>query len=129
MMVTITHITPAFTDGRGDIMDIFEGAIYHTGIITFTPGAVRGNHYHKKQTQYTYMLNGSVELRVKDSTKPNSEWESHMLRPGDLVAIPPLITHAYHASEPATMLCLTNLSREGNGFEEDTYRIDEGSTH
>lgn len=123
MMVTVTKITPAFTDARGSITDILDGHVASTGIITFTKGAVRGNHYHKRQTQYTYMLSGAVELSVRDSRIENGPVENVTLNTGDLASIPTHIVHAYRALEDASMLCLTDLSRVAGGYEEDTYRV------
>lgn len=124
MKITLQKITPAFTDARGDITDILTADVRHTGIITFSQGAVRGNHYHKLQTQYTYMLSGTVELHSKDTTIADAPVEKIVLQVGDLVTIPPLLVHTYVALEPASMLCLTTLSREGSGYEDDTYRVE-----
>ncbi len=122
--VTVRKLTPAFTDHRGDILDIFEGEVHHTGIITFTKGAVRANHFHKKQTQYTYVLSGTLELCVRDSRTPEAQVESFMMEPGDFAAIPPFVIHEYIAHTPGSMLCLTDMIRVGNNYEEDTCRVE-----
>jgi oxalate decarboxylase/phosphoglucose isomerase-like protein (cupin superfamily) len=61
------------TDERGTITDMFYGKnMNHGCIITNEPGAVRGNHYHKLTTQYTLVLNGTLNYYSKpvDSDEP-----------------------------------------------------------
>ena len=42
-----------FEDKRGKIIDVFVNSPKdHCIIVTFTKGAVRGNHFHKKSTQF-----------------------------------------------------------------------------
>ena len=124
MKTTVRSITPAFSDQRGVIIDVLDGQIFHTGILTFTKDAVRANHYHKKQTQYTYSLTGTVELCVRDSRTPDAPVGPFIRKPGDLATIPPFVIHAYRALEDASMLCLTDLSRNGTGYEDDTFRVE-----
>ena len=45
------RIVPAFSDHRGQIIDLLENEnINAVTVITFTKGAVRANHYHKQTT-------------------------------------------------------------------------------
>jgi quercetin dioxygenase-like cupin family protein len=123
MIVKIEKIKPAFTDERGDIIDVWNGESHNIGLLTFTPGSVRGNHYHKEQTQWSYMLHGTLELHVRPADDENAAVEMHILEEGTLVTIPPNVIHAYRTDKAATMLCFTSKSRAGTGFEDDTYRV------
>jgi quercetin dioxygenase-like cupin family protein len=122
--MTVKPIKPVFSDARGDIIDIFEGPVHHTGIITFAAGAVRANHYHRLATQYTYMLTGRIELKTRKAEDPDAVTETVVMGPGDFVEVPAYTIHAYKALEPASMICLTTRSREEGGYEEDTVRVD-----
>jgi quercetin dioxygenase-like cupin family protein len=123
-MTSVTPIVPAFRDDRGEIIDIFEGVVHHTGLITFTPGAVRGNHYHREQTQYTYVLQGEIELRTCAADTPDAPVTTHLMRPGDFVTLPPHTIHAYRAVTAASMLCLTTMERgSADAYEQDTVRV------
>jgi quercetin dioxygenase-like cupin family protein len=126
MSIDLKHIDPAFTDQRGDITDVMNGDLHYVGVITFTEGAIRGNHYHKQQIQYTYMLTGEVAFFQKDMSKPDAPIEHVVMKPGDFVSIPVNVAHAYKAlSKSASMMCLTTHTREGSAeYEEDTFRID-----
>lgn len=117
-------IKPAFTDARGDIIDVFEGPVHHTGIITFVEGAIRANHYHRLQTQYTYVLNGSIELRTRPAEDDAAETQTVIMEPGTFATVPPNTIHAYRAVTPASMLCLTTLPRGSDeAYEADTVRV------
>jgi len=114
-------IKPAFTDKRGAIFDLVEEKVSHVGLITFTKGAVRGNHYHKKSTQYTYILKGKIKFVVSDVHGKHKK--SFILTEGMVSHIPPQMTHAYKALTPAAMLDITTLARGVKGYEEDTVRV------
>ena len=64
-----------FKDKRGSITDIFyKKNIQHVAIIDSKPNARRGDHYHKKTTQWMYITRGSLEywykpLKSKKKTK------------------------------------------------------------
>lgn len=117
-------IKPAFSDKRGLVADIFEGKIAHVGYVTFVKNAVRGNHYHKKSTQYTYIIFGEVELFLKHFKKKSNKIRKVILKKGYFVSIPPGFIHAYKAITSTVMLDMTTLSRKGSGYENDTIRVD-----
>ena len=83
-----------FKDKRGSISDIlYKKNINHVAIIKSKKGALRGNHYHKKTTQFMYITKGSLEYWYK---KLNSKGKAKMklLKVGDLVETPPNEMHA-----------------------------------
>lgn len=120
----IKKIDPVFEDNRGAIYDLIEEDIRHTGLITFVKGAKRGNHYHKKSTQYTYIVEGVIELLVKDWGAKDALLEKFIMKKGDLAIIPPLVMHTFCALEPSTILDCTTESRKQDGYEDDTVRVD-----
>ncbi|MBT5468067.1 cupin domain-containing protein [Candidatus Peregrinibacteria bacterium] len=124
--ITITTLDPVHTDDRGSITDLINTTdpFHHIGMITFTEGAVRANHWHKLSDQYDYIVEGKVELATKEANNPDAKVETHILNAGDLAHIPKGIIHAYRALEPSSMIDVTTTSREGVGYEEDTIRVD-----
>jgi len=110
-------------DERGEIYDLVEGEIRHIGIVTFAPGAVRGQHYHKRSTQYTYVLRGRLELRTRAIDGPSTV-ETHVLGPGDLATVPAMTIHVFRALEPSSIMDATTLARGRSGYEEDTVRVE-----
>src|SRR3989344_4779476 len=106
-------IVPVFRDARGIILDILEKPVSHIGLVTFKKGATRGNHYHKKLTQYSYVLCGKIELTIRKI----------ILKEGDLTTIPRNMIHTYRALENSSMLDLTTYARGIKGYETDTVRV------
>lgn len=121
---TITQIKPVFEDHRGTIADLVEGkGIQHVGLIVSKKGAVRGNHYHKKATQYTYILKGKVEYYRKDLRVASAQVEKFVVGPGTLSIEPPQVAHALVALEDTEFLDMTDVSREDKAYDADTFRI------
>ena len=118
-METIKRIGSAFSDLRGDIFNIFEGRIEHIALITSKKGSVRGNHYHKEDYQYIYLLSGAFESHSCDVRNPSKK-QVLKVRPGDLVDTPPHIAHAQKFTEDSIFLALTTRQRESGKYEEDT---------
>ena len=122
--LAIWKISPTFQDGRGTIADILEDrGIRHIGIIVSNSGSLRGNHYHKKATQWTYVMDGKIKVYTKDFKGKNSKIKSFVMGPCDMVEIPPYVIHAVEALNKSTLLVLTNQHRKNNSYEYDTFRI------
>ncbi len=119
--VSNTKIDPVHTDDRGSIYDLVEEQVGHVGMVTFSAGAIRGNHYHKKSVQYSYVLKGELELIT--SNVDGSDRKVDILVPGTLSRIPPEVIHTYKARTDAEMLDIVTLSRTDDGYESDTIRV------
>ena len=113
------------TDQRGTITDIFYGKTMNHGcIITNEPGAVRGNHYHKFTTQYTLVLNGTLNYYSKpvDSTEPV---QMFVAGHGDMIISEPMEIHAMKTGDHGcTFMAFAEGPRGGEDYESDTYRVD-----
>ena len=122
--ISITHIEPVFEDERGEIFDILDDEnILHVGLITAKKGAMRGNHYHKRAKQYNYILDGKMELRIRDINESERNVNKYILEKGDFVYIPNGLVHTLIALEDSKFIDLNTESRSGEGYEEDTIRI------
>lgn len=126
MSIKVTHIKPEFTDNRGFISRIvnddkigFRAVLYITG----KKGAVRGNHYHKKDFHYVYCLSGKFRYSEKNMDKPFSKKESTILNPGDLVLSRPMIAHSMEFLEDSVFLAITTEAREQEKYEGDLVRL------
>jgi mannose-6-phosphate isomerase-like protein (cupin superfamily) len=121
------HLEINHSDARGTIRDIFVSSPKdHCSIITFTPDAVRANHFHKESTQYTYVIDGEITMAtrlVDENGEPKGEVEKVVLRAGDLVTHPPYHAHAFRALGAATILAFADGVRGGNDYESDVFRL------
>ena len=98
-----------------------EDPVGHIGLITFSKGAVRGNHYHKKSVQYSYILEGKIELTISNIKGGNKR--KYILTPGTLTTLPTKLVHTYRALSKASMLDMTTFDRKGNAYEDDVFRV------
>ena len=113
---------PAFRDDRGEITDILDGTTFDSlTILTCRRGSVRGNHYHKATTQFTYVLHGRVRLYTQN---PGRRIETKLLKAGDLVISPPLERHAFRALADSELLAFCSGPRAGKEYESDTFKLD-----
>ena len=121
----IKKLKTDFKDKRGTISDIFyKKNIQHVAIIKSKPNAIRGNHYHKKTTQWMYITKGSLEYWYKEL---NSKKDSKMklLKVGDLVETPPNEMHALKIGKKGNeFIVFTMGKRGGKDYESDTYRFE-----
>lgn len=123
-MILTRNITPEFVDVRGAITKILDNgtAIKSILLITSKAGAVRANHYHKKDSHYSYLLSGKMEY----SEKPVSggEVQTAVLSAGDMVFTPPEMIHAMRFLEDSVFLALATEPRSQEDYEVDTVRIE-----
>lgn len=126
-MEKIKHIDPAYVDARGEIHNLFEGMLGHVALITSAKGSVRGNHYHKQDVQYIYLISGAYESHCCPLDNP-SQKQVLQVRPGDIVETPPHIAHAQRFTEDSVFLAFSTRMREEGKYEDDTiaYKVVEG---
>src|SRR6185503_15885394 len=90
----VRKLVPVYEDGRGKIFDVLDGeSIAHVGFVTSRAGAIRGNHYHVQETQYTLVVKGKVKWITKDVRDSQSP-VTVVLEPGDLAIDAPHMAHA-----------------------------------
>ena len=120
--VEVKKIEVAYKDETKSISDILNKPGGHVGLITNEVDSIGGNHYHKKSTQYSYILSGKHEVLLAQAEDP-SNVKKVVVRTGDLIIIPPNIIHQFKTIEKAIMVDIVSESREGTGYEDDVYRI------
>ena len=113
----------AFKDTRGSITDILDGVpVECVTLLTFKRGAVRGNHYHKKTTQYAYLLEGKLRVFTQ---LPGRPVRSRVVSAGELIVTPPKERHAFEALKDTMILACAHGPRAGRSYEADTFRLSE----
>ena len=112
-----------FKDKRGIIADIlYDKKINHIAYIHSTKNSVRGNHFHKKTSQYNFVLDGKIKYYCKENKK---KVKTYNLIKGDLILTKPNQVHAFKTlSKKSIFLVFTVGVRGGKDYEKDTYRTD-----
>ena len=82
-------------DGRGAVsgLDFGSERLYLVEVIHSEPGAVRGNHVHRRCTEIFTVLSGDLSVYVPGDGGLLCE---HRLLPGTTVVIPPHLPHAMY---------------------------------
>lgn len=118
----IIHKKINFQDERGSIRDIFvNDPKDHCTIIFSREGAVRGNHYHRRTTQYTYIVSG--EMLMVSQKFGEKRVHKHLLNPGDMMVHQPEEIHAMLAQKDTVFLAFASGIRGGRDYERDTFRV------
>jgi len=118
----VKKINPVFIDERGEISDLLNNPINHVGLITTKAGAVRGEHYHKLSTQYSYILSGKFEVLIARVDNPK-QIKKIILNAGEIVTISPRTIHKFRAIEDSVMVDMISESRTGTNYETDVVRV------
>lgn len=111
-----------FEDHRGVIEDLITRRIDAITEIFTREGAIRGNHVHEFTTQFAYVVSGKMLFVSQIDDGP---LKSVLCGPGELVAEPPGVPHAWRAIEDTTVLVFTRGPRSGSAYESDTIRLSE----
>ena len=110
-----------YKDTRGVIMDLLEKKkINAITYITQNKGKVRGNHFHKKTTQWNYLIKGKIRIVAKKKSK---RIKGMILSKGDLVVTSANESHAIKAIKYSEYLVFTQGPRGGKEYENDTFRL------
>jgi len=119
MTIRVVTIKPSFTDDRGTITNVLEEPISSIVLITCRKGAIRANHYHKKDSHWSYMLKGRMEYYEK---RKNGKVEMAMVEEGQMVYSAPNVPHAMKFLETSIFLALTTKKRSKGRYDDDTVK-------
>lgn len=103
-----------FKDERGIIKDLIVGKNWALTYITFNPGAVRGNHFHRHTLQIDFVWGKLI-------CKTNSR---HFVKRFGFIKHPSPIPHAYKALKKSIMLTFVIGERVGDNYSRDTFKLD-----
>ena len=117
----------SFKDKRGLIIDIFINKPKdHCTLVTFNKDAIRGNHFHKKSTQYSFLISGKlifVSCKIDKKGKRIGKVKKQVLKKNSLIIHKPYHAHAFKALEPTNLLAFADGMRGGKNYEKDTFRL------
>ena len=92
-------------------------------VTTSNAGALRGMHYHLRQSDLCFVPAGVIFMALVDLRSDQRAKEELWLGDGDSILIPPGVGHGYVTEEGATVCYL--LTEEVNGSDEFGFRFDD----
>ena len=119
---TVIALGEPVTDERGVIQPLVDLPIQSVAVITSKKGAIRGNHYHKTDWHYCYVITGSIEYFHRPSSSSKSP-EKIVIRAGELFFTPPMVDHAMRFPEDTVFLTMSRNPRDEKSYELDVVRI------
>lgn len=126
-MPRIKLLKKNFTDKRGTIIDVFVNSPKdHCLVVTFAKGAVRGNHFHKKSTQFTFILSGELDFYFATINKKNGKIKKikkKTVKKNTFITHKPYEAHAFRSKTKSTIIAFSCGLRGGNNYEKDTFRL------
>lgn len=126
-MKYLKKIKPFYTDQRGEMSYLLDSKkkVSSVVLITCKKGAIRANHYHKKNDHYSYMLSGKMEYvsyKINSHNKKKKK-QTKIVKAGEIIYTPPMIAHAMRFLENSVFLALSSEERGKGKYEEDLIRI------
>lgn len=122
------HVEAPHVDARGSLRVVASSHTLGTRIgsvvvIESRKGAVRANHWHRKDSHLCYVLSGSMdyfERPVGSNRKPIRI----RVKAGQAVFTPPGVEHAMKFLKPSVFLAIADRHRTQADYERDLVRLD-----
>lgn len=124
MGVEVKHLS-AIKDERGWLVEILKngdvsgtfGQIYTT---VAYPGKVKGNHYHKKKTEWAHVVRGRAKMAFLDVETGDS---SEMIVDDNttVIKIPPMIAHGFKNTGSETLYVMIYSDKVYDRENSDSY--------
>lgn len=117
----IVPLEPPFADSRGLLQPLVDAEMKSAVLITSRAGAVRGNHYHRTDWHYCYVVSGSIEYYHRP-VNSSSEPQRVLVSTGEMFFTPPMVEHAMFFPEETSFLTLGRNPRDQESYEADVVR-------
>jgi dTDP-4-dehydrorhamnose 3,5-epimerase len=116
-------------DVRGTLRELWRRSsqpidVRQVLVTTSTAGALRGMHYHLRQSDLCYVTSGIVFMALVDLRADPPTTEEMQLGDSESIFIPPGVAHGYATEKGATVCYL--LTEEVDGSDEFGFRYDDG---
>lgn len=110
------------SDPRGEIISLVERPMRSALLIRSHAGAVRGDHYHKTDWHFCYVLTGSLDYLHRPAGSTISP-ERVRIAAGQLFFTPPMVEHAMIFLEETEFITFGGNPRDPASYERDLVRV------
>lgn len=83
----------SFEDDRGKLYQLASSGWKQINVIYTKKGVIRGEHYHKTNKEFFFVISGKCILQILDIRTKKTE--EKMLLPSDMVIVNPYERHAF----------------------------------
>ncbi len=118
----IIDLPTPFLDERGVIQPLIDAEMKSSVLITSEPGSIRGNHYHKTDWHYCYVLFGEIKYYYRPHGNRELAKEV-IIKEGQMFFTPPMVDHAMVFTQKTQFIAWGRNSRLQEVYESDVCRI------
>lgn len=118
-MIRKLNVDFSQTDSRGTICQILSIPNSQVNYLFTKKETKRGGHYHKKNKEYFFIINGKVRISAYPAEHPE-EKEEFIFALGDLFMVEPFTMHSFDFLDDTQMIVIYDLGIE-SGSEKDIY--------
>lgn len=104
-------------DERGSLTQLTRGGYAQINVVSSVAGAERGGHYHKKNTEAFYVIDGGFTLTVSQ----NGVKEVYDFHAGDMFCIPPCVSHSFCFRRHTLLVSMYSQGVENEDGTKDIY--------
>jgi SAM-dependent methyltransferase len=111
-----------FVNQAGDILNVLLERFTSVAHIRSNPGAVRGNHYHRTDWHYAYVLSGEIVY----GWRPAGSRATPRIRrftEGQLFFTPPMVEHVMYFPVASSFMTFARNLRDHDSHEDDVVRV------
>ena len=106
-------------DNRGKLIEIFKGKFAQANLLIMKKGTIWGNHYHRKTTEYFYLLDG--ELNVSLRQLKAKKLKTCFYKKGEFFIVKPDTIHRIEVQKASR--CLVLYSRQFSQRDADIFHL------
>lgn len=111
-------------DNRGRLIEICQGKFSQCNLLKMKKGSTWGKHYHKKTTEFFYVLTGEISVllqTVRSVSFKKNRVQKRTYQSGDYFTIAPYTFHTIRVNKSTT--CIVLYSHRFNARNPDLYYI------
>jgi uncharacterized RmlC-like cupin family protein len=119
----LVQLPAPFVDGRGAIQPLVDEPLGSAQVISCKKDTVRGNHHHKSDWHYCYVVSGTIDYYWRPAGSSDAPRRVRV-EAGQMFFTPAMTDHAMLFPEDTTFLNLARNPRDQDSYEEDVVRVE-----
>lgn len=128
--IELIKIEP-FEDERGLLKKVFKKSFFDINsyaeeayVLYSHKGSVRGNHYHKINTECFFIISGTAKVAIQNiKTGYYNEMEISY-KDNILIKVHPFMAHAFKNEKDEELIILVVATKQYDPLDKDTYKLD-----
>ena len=127
--IELIKIKP-FEDERGSLKKVFKKGfidmdkkVEEAYVLYSHKGSVRGNHYHKINTEYFFVISGTAKVAVKNIKTGYYDEMEIDYKDNIVIIVPPFTIHAFKNENDKELIILAIATKEYDPLDKDTYKF------